>query len=702
MSVSSLTLGLHTITAVYAGDAADGTSTSAPFNQTIQPATVAVNLTSNANPANFGTAVTFAAAVTGDGSKPVGTITFVDSNAAQIAALGTVAVDANGLATFTSNALSIGLHTVTAQYSGDANHTAVTSTSLAERIVQGTTTTLVSSALHSIAGNSVTFTATVVAANGQPFTGVVTIADGASVIAAGTPNAAGSISVTTGALAPGAHTLIASYAGDSLNAASTSAPAIQTVTIAQTTTALATSGNPVLAGASLTLTATVSGNGATPAGSVTFLDGGTVLASAPLTLTGTASLAITTLLPGIHQLSASYSGDTDDQPSVSSAVAQQIVEKTSIALSSSANPSLLMDNVTVLITVTNGVPSVAPSGLVTLTDNGTTVFSSQINAAGTATFTFNAPALGQHALVATYTGDNSDTPATSQTLLQSVNLRPTSIGFTASSTALSNGQQEIFFSVVAPTGVAGSRLPTGQVTFQSGSTVLGTASISSAGLGTITLNPAQGTLNAVAQYSGDSLYAPSVSSTIVIVVGPPIEFTLSTQSSVKVQSGQHTSMQIAITSAPTFNDTIALGCAGLPASATCTFSSDKIAVSGGAGQTVTVTVDTGNPLGAGASAGLSLPQRSGRDPMVLACLLPGGGWLFLAMARRRKFRRQWSRQVSLFSALLVLALSSLLSGCASSLHVVDTPAGAYSFQIVGSGMATGATGAATVQFTVTQ
>ena len=52
--------------------------------------------------------------------------------------------------------------------------------------------------------------------------------------------------------------------------------------------------------------------------------------------------------------------------------------------------------------------------------------------------------------------------------------------------------------------------------------------------------------------------------------------------------------------------------------------------------------------------------------------------------------------------LMVLCGASALSGCASSLHVNDTPAGSYTFRIIGTGAVTGATQSGTVSLTVTQ
>jgi len=83
--------------------------------------------------------------------------------------------------------------------------------------------------------------------------------------------------------------------------------------------------NPALAGQAVTLTATVSGSGATPTGVVNFYDGGSYLGSASTALpaharagaapsavldgSGTASLTIASLGVGTHAISASYLGD---------------------------------------------------------------------------------------------------------------------------------------------------------------------------------------------------------------------------------------------------------------------------------------------------------------------------------------------------------------------------------------------------------
>ena len=90
-------------------------------------------VTSSANPSVFGQIVTFtaiiAAAAPGAGS-PTGTVTFKEG-AVTLAA--TVAMTA-GQATFTTSALSVGSHTITASYSGDSAFVPLTSPSLTQTV----------------------------------------------------------------------------------------------------------------------------------------------------------------------------------------------------------------------------------------------------------------------------------------------------------------------------------------------------------------------------------------------------------------------------------------------------------------------------------------------------------------------------------------------------------------------------------------
>jgi Bacterial Ig-like domain (group 3)/FG-GAP-like repeat len=83
-------------------------------------------LTASAATITAGAGVTFTATVTGaSGSTgtPTGTVTFLDG----AATLGTGTLNASGVATYSSNALAVGAHSITAQYGGDSNFAASTS-----------------------------------------------------------------------------------------------------------------------------------------------------------------------------------------------------------------------------------------------------------------------------------------------------------------------------------------------------------------------------------------------------------------------------------------------------------------------------------------------------------------------------------------------------------------------------------------------
>jgi hypothetical protein len=135
-AVSNLSVGNHTITAVYSGDTHFSTSTSAGFTQTVSKASTTTAVASSANPAAPGQSITFTATVTvtspGAGT-PTGNVTFMDGSTT----LGTGAVNASGQATFTTTTLAAGPHSITAVYAGDSNFTTSTSATLSQTISGG-------------------------------------------------------------------------------------------------------------------------------------------------------------------------------------------------------------------------------------------------------------------------------------------------------------------------------------------------------------------------------------------------------------------------------------------------------------------------------------------------------------------------------------------------------------------------------------
>jgi hypothetical protein len=139
-----------------------------------------------------------------------------------------------------------------------------------------------------------------------------------------------------------------------------------------------------------------------------------------------------------------------------------------------------------------------------------------------------------------------------------------------------------------------------------------------------------------------------------------------------------------------------LGCLGLPFAATCTFSTDSVALAANGTQTIQIVVDTGSPLTAGPQA--RLEQRpSGRFAEL--CFLPGAALLGMAFWRGR--RRMRASLAILTMLLLLVGLSAGLTGC-GGLQVNGTPAGTYVFQVTATGTGTGVTHSMDVTLTVTQ
>ena len=87
--------------------------------------------------------------------------------------------------------------------------------------------------------------------------------------------------------------------------------------------ALSTSSATVLTGVAVTFTATVSGTGGSPTGTVTFKNGTTVLGTA--TISGGVATFVTSTLPaGTDQITAVYNGDTNFDPATSNTVAETV------------------------------------------------------------------------------------------------------------------------------------------------------------------------------------------------------------------------------------------------------------------------------------------------------------------------------------------------------------------------------------------
>ncbi len=310
-----LSVGPHQISVSYAGDPNFNAGSSAgTFSQTVDKASTTTSVGTNPNPTIIGQAVvmtaTVAAVAPGNGA-PGGTVIFkADGNQ-----VGQGTVDSTGRATASVTTLTVGPHTITALYQGDGSFNGSTSTGITQTVTLASSKVAVTTSVSpSVFGQAVTYTATVspVAPATQTPTGMVTFKDGANVLGTG-PVSGGVATFKTGALSVGSHTITVVYSGDSMfNGSSGTLSSAQVVNKADTSTSVASSHNPAIAGhGSVTFTATVTptapGAG-TPGGMVTFKDGAVILGTAALT-NGQGTLTISSLTHGSHTITASYGGD---------------------------------------------------------------------------------------------------------------------------------------------------------------------------------------------------------------------------------------------------------------------------------------------------------------------------------------------------------------------------------------------------------
>lgn len=251
-------------------------------------------------------------------------------------------------------------------------------------VATASTTALSASATSIVVGTSVTLTATVTPASGTPTpTGTVTFKDGSTTLGTGTLNGSGVATYAAASLAEGAHTITASYGGDSRNLASASTSVAAIVTAASSTTTLTSSASSAVVGSSLTFTSTVTGGsgGAAPTGTVTFKDGTTTLGTGTVNASGVATYATSALAAGSHSITASYGGDTNNAASVSSSVTVVVwpgPADFTMALSPGSGSFKAGKPATVTITVTsvNGFNAATTLSCGTLPKNTTCAFSS--------------------------------------------------------------------------------------------------------------------------------------------------------------------------------------------------------------------------------------------------------------------------------------------------------------------------------------
>jgi hypothetical protein len=605
LTISALTVGTHSITAVYPGSANLSGSTSAALSQVVNGASTSTTLVSSTNPSTFGQSVTLTATIqTAFGGSASGTVTFLDGTTS----LGAVGVSSNA-AQLSLSGLSAGSHSITAKYNGDTNFSSGTSAAIAQTVNQASTTTTVASSTNPSAfGQTVTFTASVQSSSAGTPTGNVTFFDGGSSL--GSASLSGSSAqLTVAALSLGSHSVTAKYNGDSNYTASLSAALAQSVVQSSSSITLTSNANPSSFGQAVTFTASVQpGYSGVPTGTVTFFDGVTSLGS--ISLSGvSAQLTLSSLSLGSHSITSKYNGDSNFTASTSTSIAQSVTQAaTASNLGSSVNPSSYGQAVTFTANVAPAY-SGTPTGTVSFFDGGVSLGSANLSG-GVATFsvsatTFNA---GSHSITAKYNGDSNFLASGSVGLVETVNPAAT-VTTIASSANPSAVGKSLTFTAHVSSAVGGSL--TGTANFYLDGNTNAVASVSLSG--------------GTAQYTTSSLSAGTHSltaalvssngdfngSTSTLLTQNITDFSISASpASQTIARGSSGAYTLTLSPIGGLTGSVSLSCSGAPGSTTCSLSPSPVTLNGTNSAQATVTVTVGKNAGRGTHT-LTLKGTSG-------------------------------------------------------------------------------------------
>ncbi|MBN8887420.1 MAG: Ig-like domain repeat protein, partial [Rudaea sp.] len=441
-----------------------------------------------------------------------------------------------------------GSKTITASYAGSSNFAASSGTASLQVSAVATTTTLVAPAT-AVYGQSVTFTATVSLPSGNPGTpaGTVAFSENGNPLPSGCATAVtvsgGVATCTTQGLAVSAttHHVIATFTPSDSNTTGSSGSTNVTVSAAATTTTI-TNAQPwtVSLGASTTVNVTVAatapGSG-TPTGTVTVSTGGSGSGDhCTITLPAT-NCALIPSSAGTKTVTATYTPDSASSTNFtgSNASASLSVSATQpvAALTSSANPSVFGQSVTLTGTLTPAAGGVTPSGSVHFFIDGTTEICanaalSAIGASNAVSATCVIPqadlSVGDHAVRFQYEGDANNTSSTAtlvngsqQTIPQTVNVAQTTTTVSAPASIVLGNPVTIGVSVSA--NAPGAGVPSGEVTVNVQGQIC-SVTLDSTGAGSCTLTPSApaGNKTITANYAGSTNFAAS-SGTASLQVG---------------------------------------------------------------------------------------------------------------------------------------------------------------------------------------
>ena len=348
-----------------------------------------------------------------------------------------------------------------------------------------------------------------------------------------------------------------------------------------------------------------------------------------------------------------------------------------------ADPSNKLTNYTV--PTNTGTLTITQAPLVITVANAARVFgAANPTFTGTVTGLFNGdPITASYSTTATTTSAVGTYPITATLADPSAKLANYSVtnaagtltiskaGSTLSLTAPASAAVGSSVTFTATAGSATTGTPSGAVTFLSGTTVLGTGSLSNGVASFTTSALPLGTASITASYAGDTNFNSSTSTASSIIIGTP-DYTITVAPpSATINAGQSATFVFTITPLFGYNQPISFACGGLPANATCTFTPNPVNPNGApVTSTLVITTDV-------KSAALVAPAFGFHTGGAVAL----AGLLLLPFLRRRKLGG-----LSLTTLLLFLSLGgaiTALSGCGASNNssTLKTPDGTYTVTV---------------------
>jgi Bacterial Ig-like domain (group 3) len=242
-------------------------------------------------------------------------------------------------------------------------------------------------------------------------------------------------------------------------------------------------------------------------------------------------------------------------------------------------------------------------------------------------------------------------------------------------------QQSIMLTAAVTSTTAGN--PTGTVNFSANGISLGTSALNPSGQATLTTSSlAAGQDSLVAQYDGDSNFAPGNSAPMAVVVAgfapPPAQLTVS--------PGNKLVIPLTLFAPAGSTMSFMLSCSGLPANASCMFDMNPV-MPGPSGTTVNLTVTT-----------MMSSKLPAVQPLKGPPALPGFGLaallaLFFAAAAP-PWRRAPRWRFACCACLATFTLALVIGGCGASSYSSNTPltpgtpAGPASITVTGTSGAT--------------